>query len=195
VLSATDQEWDLDFVQEVLATGQRVRVLSVLDAYTREWLALEVDTSFASQQVTRLPEQVMEERGRAQSLRCDNGPELTSQHFLDWCVEQKIQLVQTKPGRPRQNGPVERSQGEFRDECLKVSWFRNLFEARERVQTWRQEYNHARSPFSLGYRTPEEFAGGAAAPPPSSPTLAGILKMEGNGPESAANVVSAGVRT
>jgi putative transposase len=131
-----------------------VRVLSVLDAYTREWLALEVDTSFASQQVTRLPEQVMEERGRAQSLRCDNGPELTSQHFLDWCVEQKIQLVQTKPGRPRQNGPVERSQGEFRDECLKVSWFRNLFEARERVQTWRQEYNHARSPFSLGYRTP-----------------------------------------
>ncbi|MBZ5672477.1 MAG: integrase core domain-containing protein, partial [Acidobacteriia bacterium] len=167
-------------------------------AYTRECLALEVDTSFANQQVTRVLEQVMEERGRSQSLHCDNGPELTSQHFLDWCVEREVRLVQTKPGRPMQNGPMESLQGEFRDESLNVSWFRNLFGARERLETWRQEYNHARPHSSLGYQTPEEFAGGAAAPPASPaspPTLAGILKTEGNGPESAANVVSASVRT
>ena len=60
-------------------------------------------------------------RGRAQSLRCDNGPELTSRHFLAWCVERKIQLVHIEPGRPMQNGRVESFQGKFRDECLNVS--------------------------------------------------------------------------
>ena len=194
VLSAADQEWALDFVHDVLATGGRVRVLSVLDAYTRECLALEVDTSFASRRVTRVLERVMEERGRPQSLRCDNGPELTSRHFLAWCVERKIQLVHIEPGRPMQNGRVESFQGKFRDECLNVSWFGNLFEARVKVETWRQQYNQERPHSSLGYRTPEAFAAGAA-PPASPPTLAGLFKQEGTSMEGSTNFVSASVRT
>ena len=194
VLNRRNQEWALDFVHDVLATGQRVRVLSVLDAYTRECLALEVDTSFASRRVTRVLERLIAERGRPESLRCDNGPELTSRHFLAWCVERKIQLVHIEPGRPMQNGRVESFQGKFRDECLNVNWFRNLWEARAKVESWRREYNQTRPHSSLGYQTPEAFAAGAA-PPASPPTLAGIFKTEQNGALSSTNLVLPSVRT
>ncbi len=195
VLSRANQEWALDFVHDVLGTGQRVRVLSVLDAYTRECLALEVDTSFASRRVTRVLERLIAERGRPESLRCDNGPELTSRHFLAWCVERKIQLVHIEPGRPMQNGKVESFQGKFRDECLNVNWFRNLWEAREKVESWRREYNEGRPHSSLGYQTPEAFAASEAAPPASPPTLAGIFKPEGNTVEGSTNFGSPSVRT
>ncbi len=194
VLSAVNQEWALDFVHDVLGTGQRVRVLSVLDAYTRECLALEVDTSFASRWVTRVLDRLIAERGRPENLRGDNGPELTSRHFLAWGVERKIQLVHIEPGRPMQNGRVESFQGKFRDECLNVNWFRNLWKARAQVESWRREYNQARPHSSLGYQTPEAFAAGAA-PPASPPTLAGILKTEENASLSSTNLVSTDVRT
>ena len=100
-----------------------------------------------------------------------------------------------EPGRPMQNGRVESFQGKFRDECLNVSWFRNLWEAREKVEAWRREYNQARPHSSLGYRTPEAFAAEAAAPPASPPTLAGIFKTQGNSTEGTTNFVSASVRT
>jgi putative transposase len=194
VLRRANQEWALDFVHDVLGTGQRVRVLCVLDAYTRECLALEVDTSFASRRVTRVLEGLIAERGQPESLRCDNGPELTSRHFLAWCVERKIHLVHIEPGRPMQNGRVESFQGKFRDECLNVSWFRNLWEAREKVEIWRRDYNQTRPHSSLGYQTPEAFAAGAA-PPASPPTLAGILKTEESTSLSSTNFASESVRT
>ena len=86
-------------------------------------------------------------------------------------------------------------QGKFRDECLNVNWFRNLWEAREKVEAWRREYNQTRPHSSLGYQTPEAFAAGAAAPPASPPTLAGILKTEENASLSSTNLVSESVRT
>ena len=158
--TAANQEWALDFVHDAVESGRAIRVLSVVDAYTRECLALEVDTSFASRRVTRVLEQIVTERGTPQAIRCDNGPELTSQHFLAWCVEKKIEVVHIQPGRPMQNGRVESFNGRLREECLNVSWFGNLFEARERIAVWRREYNQERPHSSLGYRTPEEFARG-----------------------------------
>ena len=74
--------WALDFVHDAVECGRAIRVLSVVDAYTRECLALEVDTSFASRRVTRVPEAIIAERGMAGAIRCDNGPEFTSRHFL-----------------------------------------------------------------------------------------------------------------
>lgn len=87
VRTAANQEWALDFVHDAVACGRAIRVLSVVDAYTRECLALEVDTSFASRRVTRVLETIVAERGQPQAIRCDNRPELTSRHFLAWCVE------------------------------------------------------------------------------------------------------------
>ncbi len=151
------------FVHDAIAAGRSIRVLSVVDAYTRECLALEADTSFASRRVTRVLEEIMVLRGPPRSIRCDNGPELTSRHFLAWCLEQRIELVHIQPGKPMQNGRCESFNGKLREECLRVSWFENLFDARRKILAWRTEYNEQRPHSSLGYRTPAEFAGAAGS--------------------------------
>ena len=163
VRTAANQEWALDFVHDAVECGRTIRVLSVVDAYTRECLALEVDTSFASRRVTRVLEAVIVERGRPLAIRCDNGPELTSRHFLAWCVERQIELVHIQPGKPTQNGRVESFNGRLREECLNLSWFQNLFDARRKIAAWRIEYNEKRPHSSLGYKTPKEFAAQAAS--------------------------------
>jgi putative transposase len=157
-LTAPNQEWALDFAHDVVAAGRTIRVLSVVDAFTRECLALEVDTGFASRRVTRVLDQVIAQRGRPQAIRCDNGPELTSRHFLAWGLEWKIDLRHIQPGRPMQNGHVESFHGKLREECLRASWFRNLFDARMKIADWRKKYNESRPHSSLDYRTPKEFA-------------------------------------
>jgi putative transposase len=158
VRTAANQEWALDFVHDAVDCGRSIRVLSVVDAYTRECLALEVDTSFASRRVTRVLEQIVAERGQPSAIRCDNGPELTSRHFLAWSVERQIELLHIQPGRPTQNAHIESFQGRLREECLSVSWFQNLFDARRKIAAWRKEYNEERPHSSLGYQTPKEFA-------------------------------------
>jgi putative transposase len=158
VLSGANQEWALDFVHDVIATGRTIRVLSVVDAFTRECLALEVDTGFASRRVTRALDEVIAVRGRPQAIRCDNGPDLTSRHFLAWALEWKIELRHIQPGKPTQNAHVESFHGRLREECLRVSWFTNLFDASRRVTNWKVEYNEQRPHSNLGYRTPAEFA-------------------------------------
>ena len=161
--TSANQEWALDFVHDAVACGRAIRVLSVVDAYTRECLALEVDTSFASRRVTRVLEAIAAERGVPQAIRCDNGPELTSRHFLAWCVDRKIELVHIQPGKPTQNARIESFHGRLREECLAVSWFQNLFDARRKIAAWRKEYNEERPHSSLGYKTPNEFAAAQAA--------------------------------
>ena len=174
--TAANQEWALDFVHDAVDCGRAIRVLSVVDAYTRECLALEVDTSFASRRLTRVLEAIVAERGQPLAIRCDNGPELTSRHFLAWCVERQIELIHIQPGKPTQNAHVESFHGRLREECMTVSWFQNLFDARRKITAWRIEYNEERPHSSLGYRTPKEFAtamraaeaGSALLAPPSS---------------------------
>jgi putative transposase len=158
VLSAANQEWALDFAHDVLAAGRNIRVLNVVDAFTRECPALEVDTGFASRRVTRVLDQIIAVRGLPLAIGCDNGPELTSRHFLAWALEWKIELRHIQPGKPTQNAHVEGVHGRLRDECLRISWFANLFDARRKVTHWKTEYNDRRPHSSLGYRTPTEFA-------------------------------------
>ena len=135
-----------------------VRVFSVVDAYTRECLALEVDTGFASRRVTRVLNEVIAQRGKPVTIRCDNGPELTSRHFLAWAMEWKIDLRHIQPDKPTQNAHVESFHARLREECLRTNWFINLFDARRKITSWRKEYNEERPHSSLGYRTPAEFA-------------------------------------
>jgi hypothetical protein len=87
----------------------------------------------------------------------------TNRHFLAWCVERQIELVHIQPGKPTQNAHVESFHGRLREECLAVSWFQNLFDARRKIAAWRKEYNEERPHSSLGYRTPKEFAAVQAA--------------------------------
>jgi putative transposase len=156
-LSRANQEWAMDFIVDGLATGRMVRILSVVDAYTRECLALEADTSLGSGRVTRVLERLIEERGRPEAMRSDNGPEFCSRRMLGWAEEFKIELVHIQPGRPMQNGHVESFHGRLRDECLNAHWFRTLHDVRSTLATWREEYNCERPHSSLDYRTPQEF--------------------------------------
>lgn len=182
VLTRPNQEWALDFASDLAASGQRLRILRVVDAFTRECLALEVDTSLPSRRVTRELECIAMLRGLPETVRCDNGPEITSRHFLAWCVERKLDVMHIRPGKPTENAHVESFHGRLRDECLNASWFWNLFDARRKIAAWREQYNRQRPHSSLGYRTPEEFAqewkaaavGSAmlGAPPPAATSSA-----------------------
>jgi putative transposase len=156
-LIRANQEWAMDFIVDGLANGRMVRILSVVDAFTRECLALEADTSLGSGRVTRTLDRLIEERGLPENVRSDNGPEFTSRRMLGWAEERKINLVHIQPGRPMQNGHVESFHGRLRDECLNISWFRTLNDVRRTLDNYRQEYNCERPHSSLAYRTPAEF--------------------------------------
>ena len=148
-LHAANQEWAIDFVSDVSA-GRSFRVLSGVDSFTRECLPLEVDTSMGRQRLTRVLDRIIQQRGLPLAIRSDNGPDLTSRHFLAWSIESKVDLIHIQPGRPIQNAHVESFHGRLRDECLNVSWFWNLFDARRRIESWRKDYNGHRPHSSFG---------------------------------------------
>jgi putative transposase len=162
--TAANQEWALDFAHDAVACGRAIRVLSVIamPTHANVW-PWKLETSFASRRVMRVLEKIVNENGLPQAVRCDNGPELTSRHFLAWCMERQIELVHIQPGKPTQNEHVESIHGRLREECLAVSWFQNLFDARRKIAAWRKEYNEERPHSSLGYKTPNEFAAQAAS--------------------------------
>jgi putative transposase len=157
-LTAPNQEWALDFVFDSVANGRSIRALTLVDSFTRECPAIEVGTGISSRRVSRVLDRVIGTRGRPLALRCDNGSEFTSRHFLAWCEENRIQLVHIQPGRPMQNGHVESFNGRFRDECLNANWFQNLADAKRKIECWRKEYNSERPHSSLDYRTPDEYS-------------------------------------
>lgn len=161
--TASNEEWALDFATDSLASQRHLRILSVVDVFTRECLALETDTSLGSVRVIRVLEQVIAERGMPQRIRTDNGPEFTSRCFIAWCLDRRIELVHFRPGKPVENAHVESFHGRLREECLTVSWFRNLFDARRQIAAWQAHYNTERPHSSLGYQTPAEFAALRAA--------------------------------
>ena len=125
-LIRANQEWAMDFIVDGLANGRMVRILSVVDAFTRECLCAGSGYErLGSGRVTLgSADRLIEERGLPESVRSDNGPEFTSRRMLGWAEERKINLVHIQPGRPMQNGHVESFHGRLRDECLNVSWFR-----------------------------------------------------------------------
>lgn len=158
LLVRPNQEWAMDFISDALITGRALRTFTLIDSYTKQSLAIEVNTGISSRHVTRVLERVIAERGLPGSIRCDNGPEFTSLFFTEWCKEHEIAVLHIQPGKPVQNGHVESFNGRFRDECLNPNLFVNLNDARRKIEAWRNEYNGERPHSSLAYRTPEEFA-------------------------------------
>jgi putative transposase len=159
---AADQVWSVDFMTDALSSGRRFRTLNIVDDYTRECLAIEVDTSLGGIRVVRVLEELKQRRGLPRQIRSDNGPEFVSRAVDQWAYEQGLQWHTIQPGRPMENGYVESFNGRFRDECLNENWFTDLADAREKIADWKQDYNQERPHSALGYRTPEEFAKSAA---------------------------------
>jgi len=132
--------------------------LSVLDSFTKQSLAMEVDTCFPSRRVTRVLDRAVDTYGKPQASRCDNEPELTSRHFLAWTIERKINVLHIRPGKPTDNAYAESFRGRLRDECLNMSWLWNLFDARRKIAAWQSAYNSTRPHSALACGTPNEFA-------------------------------------
>jgi len=132
-------------------------MLNVIDDYNREVLAIETDTSLPSLRVIRVLERLKETRGLPAMIRSDNGPEFISDKLDAWCKDHKIQLVFIQPGKPMQNGFIERLNGSIRSELLNAYVFRTLSEVRDMADRWRQDYNHNRPHDALGNLTPYEY--------------------------------------
>jgi len=152
------EQWAMDFMRDTLADGRPFRTLNIVDACTRECLAIEVDTSLPGRRVTRVLDRVGVERGVPQMIRMDNGPEFTGQALDAWADAKGVRLDFTEPGKPTQNGLVESFNGKFRDECLNQHWFLDLADARRIVESWRVDYNQERPHSALGYQSPAVFA-------------------------------------
>ena len=158
-----DERWGLDFMSDALATGRRIRLLCVLDLFTREALAIEVDVSLPGARVVAVLERVVGERCAPTEVVLDNGPELTGRALEAWAIGRGVRLRFIDPGKPSQNGFVESFNGRFRDECLDHSWFTSLADARDIVEAWRRDYNGSRPHSALGYKTPDEIRAGFQA--------------------------------
>ena len=157
VLAMANHQWALDFMQDTLYCGKRFRTLNILDEGTRECLAIEVDTSLPAGRVVRSLEELKQERGLPSQIRVDNGPELISTEFFDWCEAHGIEVAYIQPGKPQQNGFVERFNGSFRREFLNAYLFETLTQVREMSWLWRLHYNDARTHESLGDLPPSVY--------------------------------------
>ena len=152
-----NERWSLDFVHDCLESGRRIRTLNIVDDFTRECLAIEVDTSLSGVRVARVLDAIAARRGYPQTIVMDNGTELTGIAMACWARDRKVRLHFIDPGKPTQNAYIESFNGRFRDECLNENEFRSLAHARLIIENWRNDYNRFRPHKSLGNRTPEEF--------------------------------------
>jgi putative transposase len=158
VATGANQVWSLDFVSDCTATSRRLKLLTVVDTYTRESLVVEVDTSISGERMARVLDRVIAVRGaQPEEIVMDNGPEMTSRALDQWAYERGVRLRFIAPGKPVQNCYIESFNGRLRDECLNQHWFRNVADARQIVEEWRLDYNRARPHSSLGGLTPEEY--------------------------------------
>lgn len=174
VPTGANEQWALDFLQDALASGRAFRLLSVIDVYTREALALEVDTSLPGSRVVHVLDRLAGQRPLPKRLVLDNGPELVSRVLEEWAHRHDVALHFIDPGKPIQNAYCESFHGRVRDECLNEHWFLGIEDARRIVEAWRQDYNDTRPHSALGYRTPVAFAQGLVTAARPLPEHAGL---------------------
>jgi putative transposase len=152
------QRYSMDFMSDSLATGRSFRTLNIVDDYTRECLAIEVDTSLPGERVARVLDRLIKSGRKPEVIVVDNGPEFAGKVLDTWAVRNKVQLRFIDPGKPIQNAYIESFNARLRDECLNQNWFVSLEEARRVIEQWREDYNQQRPHSSLDNQTPEEFA-------------------------------------
>jgi putative transposase len=154
----SNQKWSMDFVAQRLPDGRWIRVLTVVDQFTRECLTLFADNALSGEKVSTALDKVVALRGAPESITVDNGTEFTSKALDIWAYRNNVHLDFIRPGRPVENGYIESFNGKLRDECLNVEVFFNLADARRKLYLWRRDYNHHRPHSALADRTPAEFA-------------------------------------
>ncbi len=157
-----NERWSLDFVHDQLANSRRIRVLNIIDDFSRKCVGQLVDTSISGARLARYLDELAMTRSLPTSIVLDNGPELTSKAMFFRAHKAKVKLCFIQPENPTQNAYVESFNGRFRDGCLNQHWFSSLNDARQILSDWRTHYNNVRPHSSLGYRAPTVFEAEAA---------------------------------
>jgi len=152
-----NEGWSMDFMHDELFDGRRFRLLTLVDNFSRESLAIEVGQSLKGSDVVRVLEKLSKTRQLARSIRVDNGAEFTSKILDQWAYLNGVELDFIRPGKPTENGLIESFNGRVREECLNENWFLSIDDAREKIEAWRTHYNHDRPHRALGALSPVEF--------------------------------------
>jgi putative transposase len=157
-VTEANQAWAMDFMSDALFDGRPFRILAVVDCHSRESLAIVPRMNFRAHQVVEVLDNLVRERGKPQSLRCDNGPEFAGRMLDQWAYLNGVEIDFSRPGKPTDNAYIEAFNARLRAECLNASWFLSMADARDRIEAWRIDYNELRPHSSLGNLTPREYA-------------------------------------
>jgi len=149
--------WSMDFMSDALEDGRKIRVLNIIDDYNRESLSITVGISMSSERVTRILDELVELKGKPQGIRTDNGPEFTSVNYITWCETNNIVAKFIQPGKPNQNGYVERFNRTFREDVLDAYIFTSIRQMQMKADLWKEEYNNGHPHGSLGRLSPVAF--------------------------------------
>ena len=153
-----DHVWTWDFIFDHTTSGRTIKWFSIVDEYTRECLALEVDRSVTASDVLDVLRDLFMIRGVPKHIRSDNGPEFIAKAIRNWLTGAEVETLYIAPGAPWENGYAESFFSRLRDELLNAEEFANLVEAKALAATWQSDYNHHRPHSSLSYQTPAAFA-------------------------------------
>jgi len=159
----SNETWAMDFVHDQLATGRKLRVLTILDIFSRFSPALEPRFNFSGADVVKVLEGVCKEVGFPATIRVDQGSEFVSRDLDLWAYQRGVTLEFSRPGRPTDNAFIESFNGKFRAECLNAHWFMTLDDARRKCEAWRRDYNEERPHSAIGNKVPIELVDRSAA--------------------------------
>ena len=154
-----NEGWAMDFLSDwvVGPNKQKVRIINVMDECSRKALWTQAHTSIKAHDLTDVLDKIVQWRGAPSYIRCDNGPEFISQKLSEWAKTNDVELRFIQPGKPSQNGLIERLNGTLRKECLNLEWFESIEILNEKIQEWWNDYNEIRPHSSIAYNTPNEF--------------------------------------
>ena len=155
--SQVNERWSMDFVADMLLDGRRFRALTVVDNWSRSSPLIEVDSTLTGTKVVVALERIAKRSGYPKMITVDNGSEFTSKALDAWAYAHDVKLDFIRPGKPVENAVIESFNGRLRDECLNANVFISLYDARQKIEAWRIDYNEHRPHSSLGYVTPQEF--------------------------------------
>jgi len=150
--------WAMDFMSDELFNGRKIRLLTIVDHFTRESLAIEVAGKLQGGDVVAALERLARTRQLPATIRVDNGPEFTSKALDLWAYSHQVKLDFSRPGKPTDNAFIESFNGSVRAECLNENWFLSLEDAQEKIEAWRNDYNNHRPHSALCNLAPREFA-------------------------------------
>lgn len=153
-----NESWSLDYMSDALISGKRFRTLNVIDDYNREALIVKAGETMTAHHVTMYLDEISIKRGYPVKIRMDNGPENIARATKEWAKKNNVELEFIQPGKPAQNGYIERFNRSYREEVLDMYLFKNIQEVQQITDLWIDEYNTERPHHSLGNLTPREFA-------------------------------------